>query len=447
MPVGAAALLFLSLFLPFVYFNHSDGWNQTARLAELHAIVLQGTLAIDKYHDVTGDKAVIAGHYYSEKAPAIVMMALPAFTATAVAQRIAGIDPDSPGAWRASSWTSTAGSVAIVAALGGVAFFSLLRQRMSSVAALIATHAVFLGSITFPYATALFAHAGTIGLLMIALWAVFSHPRSARKDYLAGLAAGFSVASEYPAVIPCAAMAFVLAHASPIRAWRYAMALIPPATVILLNNFLITGSAFAIGYGSNPAFPEITSSNAFGFNLPDPKTLGQLMWGEYRGLLFWSPVALMALPGLVVLFREQRSTAWLIAIVFGVQLLQVGSFYSWFGGNAVGPRYLAPAVPFVGLAAAYGIKRFPIPGVFLTLASVAMMGLVSAIAIDPPQDVLTPLQSFYLVRARDDRFAENLGTLLGLSYSFSLIVLIVVVVTASAGVWLMMRRREMAVTA
>jgi len=96
MPVGAAALLFLSLFVPFVYFNHSDGWNQTARLAELHAIVLQGTLSIDKYHEVTGDKAVIAGHYYSEKAPAIVMLAVPAFAATAVAQRIAGIDPIHP---------------------------------------------------------------------------------------------------------------------------------------------------------------------------------------------------------------------------------------------------------------------------------------------------------------------------------------------------------------
>ena len=45
MRASAAALLFVSLFLPFAYFNHSDGWNQGARLAELHAIVLQGTRA------------------------------------------------------------------------------------------------------------------------------------------------------------------------------------------------------------------------------------------------------------------------------------------------------------------------------------------------------------------------------------------------------------------
>ena len=441
MKVMPAALLFFALFVPFAYFNHSDGWNQGARLAELHAIVLQGTLSIDHYHEITGDKALIDGRYYSEKAPATVVMALPAFTATVVAQRLAGIDPDSPEAWRVSNWTATAGSVAIVAAMGGVAFFSLLRHRMNSAAALMATCAVFLGTITFPYATALFAHAATIGLVAIALWAVFSR-ESARRDYIAGLAAGCAVATEYPAVIPCVTLAMFLTYASPIRAWRYAVALIPAAILILANNYLITGSPFALGYGSNPAFPEITAGNSFGFNPPDPEALRHLMWGEYRGLLFWSPVLVMALPGIAVLFREDRATAWMVAVVYVFQMLQVGSFYSWFGGNALGPRYLAPAIPFVGLAAAYGIKRFPIAGVILTIASAVFMGLVTAIAIDPPQDVPTPLQSFYLVRWRQDRFVPNLGTLLGLSQPASLILLTIVVISAAAGVWWMTRQRE-----
>ena len=43
--------MFVSLLVPFAYFNHSDGWNQGARLAELHAIVLKGTLSIDAYHE------------------------------------------------------------------------------------------------------------------------------------------------------------------------------------------------------------------------------------------------------------------------------------------------------------------------------------------------------------------------------------------------------------
>ena len=123
-----------------------------------------------------------------------------------------------------------------------------------------------------------------------------------------------------------------------------------------------------MSYGSNPAFPQITYGNAFGFNLPDPEAVAGLLWSEYRGLFFWSPVLLMAIPGLVILFRKHPPVAWMITIVLAFILLQVSSFYSWFGGNAVGPRYLAPSLPFLGLAAAYGIKRFPIPGIALALA-------------------------------------------------------------------------------
>ena len=51
-----------------------------------------------------------------------------------------------------------------------------------------------------------------------------------------------------------------------------------------------------------------------------------------------------------------------------------------------------------------------------------MMLAVTAIAIDPPGDVLTPLQSFYLVRLREHRFADNLGTLVGVPVWLSLMV-------------------------
>src|SRR4029453_17540041 len=115
----------------------------------------------------------------------------------------------------------------------------------------------------------------------------------------------------------------------------------------------------------------------------------------YRGLFFWSPVLLMALPGLVVLTASDRPLAAMIVAGSSLTLLQVASFYSWFGGNAVGPRYLAPALPFLGLSAAFGIRRFPKTGALLALVSVLLMGMVAAFAIDPPKDVMTRFQSFY----------------------------------------------------
>ncbi len=238
----------------------------------------------------------------------------------------------------------------------------------------------------------------------------------------AGVAAGFAVASEYPAILPGAALACYLASLDLARVWRFGLATLPAAALILANNYAIGGSPFSLAYGSNPIFPELTAVNSYGFQAPEAGAIRGVLWGEYRGLFFWSPVLLMALPGLVDLFRENRRLALLVVGAFAAVVLQVAAFYTWFGGNAIGPRYLAPALPLLGLAAAYGIKRLPEAGLILTLASMALMGMVTAIAIDPPGDVLTPLQSFYLARIDQRRFADNLGTLIGLPLWLSLVV-------------------------
>jgi hypothetical protein len=417
--------LFAALLVPFSYFNHNDGWNQGVRLAELHAVVLKHTLRIDDYISYTGDRALIDGHYYSEKAPAMALIALPPFAITVWIEKLAGLDPDQQPGQRIAEWIATACSIGVLAAFGGVAFFSLIRSRADALTATISTFALFLGSLTFPYATALFAHAGTIGLLSIALWGAIGAARgqaSPRRDVIAGVAAGLAVASEYPAILPGAAIGLYLAVVDFKRMLRYGCATLPAAALILLNNYAISGSPFKFSYGSNPLFPEITAVNTYGFNMPDPAAIRAVLIGEYRGLFFWSPVMLMAIPGVYYLFRAERGVAIMTVAACAMILLQVSAFYTWFGGNAIGPRYLAPALPFFGLAAAYGMKRFPEMGLILTVVSVALMLMVAAIAIDPPGDVLTPFQSFYVARIEQHRFADNLGTLIGLPLWASLVV-------------------------
>lgn len=418
-------LVFASLFIPFSYFNHSDGWNQGVRLAELHAVVLKGTLRIDDYISYTGDRALINGHYYSEKAPAMALAALPAFAVTAGIQKLLGIDPDAPPATRVSAWIATAFSVGLLAAAGGVAFYALLLEKFNALIAVLGAFGVFLGTITFPYATALFSHAGTIGLLAIALWAALTSP-STKRDLMSGAAAGLAVASEYPALLPGAAIGLYLAAKDVTRFWRFCLATLPAAALIVLNNHAISGSPFTLSYGSNPLFPEITAASSYGFSTPDLSAIRAVLWGEYRGLLFWSPVLAMAVVGFVEMFRADRAIAVMTTAACAMVLLQVSAFYTWFGGNAIGPRYLAPAIPFFGLASAYGIRRLPELGLILVSASVALMLMVTAIAIDPPGDVLTPLQSFYMARIDQGRWAGNLGTLMGLPVWLSLIVPLIV---------------------
>lgn len=424
------ALVLLALFVPFAYFNHSEGWNQGTRLAQLHAVVVKGTWRIDDYLSYTGDRALIDGHYYAEKAPATALAALPAFAATVAVQKAMGLDPDAESAARVSAWITTALSVGLLTAVGGVAYYALLSARFEPLIAVIGTFALFLGTITFPYATSLFSHALTIGLLAIALWAALGRP-SNRRDVIAGVAAGFAVASEYPSLFPGAAIGFYLLSRDWRRMVRYGIGTVPAAMVILLNNLATSGSMLQLAYGSNPNFPGLTPQTSYGFSLPDPQAMLGVLWGEYRGLLFWSPVLGMAVVGIVDMFRKERAIAIMTLAACAMIVLQVGAFFTPFGGNAVGPRYLAPAIPFFGLAAAYGIKRLPELGLILTVASILLMGMVAAIALDPNDDVLTPLQSFYLVRVEQGRWAPNLGTLAGLPVWLSLIVPFVPAAVAS----------------
>lgn len=414
-------MLFVALLIPFSYFNHNDGWNQGVRLAELHAVVLKHTLRIDDYISYTGDRALIDGHFYSEKAPAMALLALPSFAITVGVEKLFGVDPDRQPGQRIAEWVATACSIGVLAALGGVAFFALIATRADALTATLATFGLFLGCLTFPYATSLFAHAGTIGLLSIALWGTLAHA-SPKRDVLAGLAAGLAVASEYPAILPGAAIGLYLLTVDVKRMLRYGVATLPAAALILLNNYAISGSPFKFSYGSNPLFPEITAATTYGFNLPEPSAIRAVLIGEYRGLFFWSPVMLMAIPGIYYLFRAERAVAVMTIAAAVSILLQVSAFYTWFGGNAIGPRYLAPALPFFGFAAAYGMRRFPEMALILTVISVGIMLMVTAIAIDPPGDVLTPFQSFYVARIEQHRFADNLGTLMGLPLWTSLIV-------------------------
>ena len=73
----AAILLGLVTFLSFQYFYEGGGWNQNSRFDLLRAIVERHTLQIDAYHQNTGDKAHFGGHYYSDKAPGLVFLAVP----------------------------------------------------------------------------------------------------------------------------------------------------------------------------------------------------------------------------------------------------------------------------------------------------------------------------------------------------------------------------------
>src|ERR1700747_462687 len=98
-----ATLLGAVIFLSFIYFYEGGGWNQNSRFDLLRAIVERHTLQIDAYHENTQDKAHFRGHYYSDKAPGLVFLAVPFALAARPILRMMGVEPESQrGEWALS---------------------------------------------------------------------------------------------------------------------------------------------------------------------------------------------------------------------------------------------------------------------------------------------------------------------------------------------------------
>src|ERR1700745_2124466 len=106
----------LAIFLSFIYFYEGGGWNQNSRFDLLRAIVERHTLQIDAYHENTQDKAHFRGHYYSDKAPGLVFLAVPFALGAWPILRMMGVEPESPRGEVALSYVASAGAGALPAA-------------------------------------------------------------------------------------------------------------------------------------------------------------------------------------------------------------------------------------------------------------------------------------------------------------------------------------------
>jgi hypothetical protein len=147
-----------------------------------------------------------------------------------------------------------------------------LRTRFDPRTAVVGTFGLFLGSFTWPYATSLFAHAGTIGLLS---HRAVGRARRPALDAITSPASprAFAVASEYPGVYSVRRPRSVSRMHQPARACGDSgLGTIPAALLILTNNYLTTGNPLSVSYGANANFPKSRPRNAMGFSLPGPKS-------------------------------------------------------------------------------------------------------------------------------------------------------------------------------
>ena len=429
-----ALLIGIVIFLSYAYFYEGGGWNQNSRFDMVRAILEQKTLSIDAYHENTQDKALSRGHYYSDKAPGLVMLALPAAAAARGVLAASGVDPGSPPGLVATSYAATVFAVALPTALSGACLFLIALQLGSPVnGAAFASLGMGLATPVWAYATLFWGHALAGACLVFAFAAAVGlrESRDGRRDWfwglVVGLSAGWATVSEYPAA-PASAILAVFAMAQVwaggrARRWRTALGVcagaLPCLVVLMFYQHRAFGSAIhpSYSYYQEGAFPWM-KHGYMGLTYPRVDVMLKLLFGCRRGLFFLAPLLVTAPFGLRILWKNHstRYAGMAAAAIAFYYFLFNASFWVWAAGWSYGPRYMAAGVPLlcVGLAPAWSEAS---PFWKRTLAAAAICGggfalMAVSTTPQPPDQFHCPLLEVIIPSFWAGKFALTRGSML-----------------------------------
>ncbi len=281
----------------------------------------------------------------------------------------------------------------------------------------------------------LFSHAAVIGLICIALWAIGDGHFFSRmsiigavvtspppwgegapsqpwlnRHLLAGLCCGLAISSEYTAAT---AAGGVLALAF-LTNWRRGIILmlgaVPSLLLIPAYNWICFGGPLAFGYHylELPEF-QAMKKGLFGITWPPkPSAAYLILLSPERGLFFWTPFLLMLFGGLVPLVGRCPKLFWVSSMVAVLHVLCISGYYMPNGGSALGPRHLAPMIPFLMSFSAIGLQRWVVPGCTYALYSIILAGLGTVISAMPPPGI-NPLLDLYAEQLCSLTFTNTTG--------------------------------------
>ena len=453
-PSRLESILFVLLLIVYIWPRDMDlGPNVNAHLSQALAIAVDGSLSIDNYANSSFTYTLdwsrgADGRLYPAKAPGCALAMAPVVWLMVRAERAIGADPLSAGAiWRKAilgNWILNAFPSALCMVL---LFRIALGLGIPPPASLIGTVAVALGTAYHPYATSFYAHAPAANLLIVATATTFRRSGSNWFDVLGGTAAGFAVVFDYPAALAVVACTIGVLTLRRTAVAAFVAGGLLPLLVLLAYHQVVFGSPVATPYQfQNPVFMSPTGSV---FGVPGIRVLGALLVSPFRGLLFYSPVLVAAVPGAIELWRgrllprdgglHRRQRVYVIFSLgtLSAWLLLNASYFTWSGGYTTGPRFVIPAVVLLAPLIACGWRRFPVITTILLGLSVLNQLAIAAVWMQAPDRFSNPLaQVIYPQFFSGDFVRSNLGLRLGLPGLWSIAPIAVVML---AGFWLAWR--------
>ena len=415
----------------------------------MFTFVEDGTFAIDRALARFGDhedKSAAGGHFYSNKAPGLILAAVPVYRAL----RAAALPPRTGTA--AIFDGVRIATVTLVALAGLLLFARRLCGSPAGDAAPLLVLAVGCGTPFLFYGRSFFSHAWTASLLYDS-WEclrVAGPRRAAARGVLvvaAGALAGAAVLSEYaaaPIALILAARAVARDGAAPAavtpgRAARlalFAAGAVPFAALLLAYQKICFGSPWAVSYaeGAYPGYANLTRSGLLGLSPPRPAIAAAFVVHPGRGVLLFSPFLAWALRGWRRWWRsgEDRADWWTSAAAVALLVLTLSGYPHWQGGFSLGSRLLLPALFFAAWPIAYALDTPPARGLFAAAAvfSVAHFFLLTAAYPHLPPAIGFPAANFSVWALRRGWAAPNL-----LSARGSVLSLLPPLAVAAAATW------------
>ena len=385
---GFAAVICISYLYAFPhYYPRLIHANELPRVYLTQAMVDEGTFAIDSGVARWGeprDVSLSDGHLYSNKAPGSSFAAVPAYVVLRTITRVFGQGEPSLDSM---VWAFRF-SVGIVPSL---VFLLLLWRFLTRYAPRPATRRLVvggyaLGTMAMTYSMQFMAHqlaAICIAVSYMMIVRVVEDGKPTSQLMWAGLAAGCAPLVDYQAAfagIPIAA--YLVVKLLQRRDWigivKAGIGAMPPIALLLYYHASAFGGALTTGYTKTKYFDANHASGFLGLDSFRWEALFGSTLSPDNGLLFLSPLLLLAIPGWYWLARRRRWAAFSVTLAVCVLYLAfISSLKFWRGGWNVGPRYITALLPFamipVAVAADALDRRWWSRAVVVALTSVSVV--------------------------------------------------------------------------
>jgi hypothetical protein len=430
----------LAYLYAFPFFAALRSANEVPRIVLTQEIVDRGSFRLDgRWAEVsrgsTFDVATTPdGHHYSNKAPGVSFVGVPAYLVLKGVHAVIGGEPTVAEV----TWAVRVTSATLPALIFLPFFLGLARRFAPGAASDAALLAVGLGSMLYPYALLYYSHALSAacagGAFVAAVAAARgTAPRPAVAALAAGFLAGAAVLVDYQAALAALAVGVYLVALRPRLAPVAALGAVPPAALLAFYHTVCFGSPLRTGYSF--AVDVAHKQGVLGIVGPNRDAMGQALVAPDNGLLVLMPWTLLVLVGVAAGWRRARAETLVCAAVVAVYVLFIGSLVPEFGraGWSVGPRYIAVAIPFFGWLAAAGLGALEGRPVWRTgahaLVAAGVIVMVVAGTTYPhwPISFSNPLYEVSFRALGEGLAPHSLGTLLGLRGLPSLLPLYAVV--------------------